>query len=198
MKRNSFLSLIFILLLQCISVPAYAAETYTLDPNHTYVLWLIKHFGFTTQAGKWYASGTLILDKDKPAKSKVDAVIKVADMGTGHAELDKHLKGKLFFDTEKYPTATFVSDKVDVTGDKTAMVHGVLTLHGVSKPVRIAVTLTQSGVNPITDNMTVGFEATTEIKRSDFGIKTLLPGLGDDVKIDIGAEAYLPKTDATE
>jgi polyisoprenoid-binding protein YceI len=59
-----------------------------------------------------------VLDKDKPANSKVDAVIKVADMGTGHPELDKHLKGQLFFDTAQFPTATFLSDKVVVTGVK--------------------------------------------------------------------------------
>src|SRR3990167_5258464 len=195
MKWNSILSLICILLLQSFTSSALAAETYTIDPNHTYVLWHIKHFGFSTQAGKWYASGALVLDKDKPANSKVNAVINVADFATGHAELDKHLKGKLFFDTEKYPTATFVDRKVDVTGEKTANVHGVLTLHGVSKPVTLSVTLNKFDVNPITDNMTAWFTATTEIKRSDFGIKTLLPRLGDDVKINIGAEAYQPKKD---
>tara|TARA_R110000868_G_scaffold179832_1_gene420282 strand:+ start:150 stop:719 length:570 start_codon:yes stop_codon:yes gene_type:complete len=184
-----------VLLLPVLSSSAFAAETYTIDKNHTYVLWHIKHFGFSTQAGKWYASGTLVLDKDKPSNSKVDAVINVADIATGHAELDKHLKGKLFFDTEKYPTATFVSDKVDITGDNTANVHGILTLHGVSKPVTLAVTLNKFAMNPISDNMTAGFAATTEIKRSDFGIKTLLPGLDDDVKIDIGVEAFQPKKD---
>lgn len=134
MKRNSILSLVLILLFQCFTQTVCAAETYTLDPDHTYVLWRIKHYGFSTQAGKWYASGTLVLDKDKPANSKVDAVIKVADMGTGHPELDKHLKGKLFFDTAQFPTATFLSDKVVITGEKTANVHGILTVHGVSKP----------------------------------------------------------------
>lgn len=193
MKRNSILSLVLILLFQCFTQTVYAAEIYTLDPNHTYVLWHIKHFGFSTQVGKWYASGTLVLDKDNPANSRVDAVIKVADMATGHPELDKHLKEKLFFDTAQFPTATFVSDKVDVTGEKTAKVHGILTVHGVSKPVTLDVTFTQSGVNPITDNMTVGFAATTNIKRSGFGIKTLLPGLGDEVKIIVEAEAYISK-----
>jgi polyisoprenoid-binding protein YceI len=64
----------------------------------------------------------------------------------------------------------------------------------VSKLVTLAVTFIQSGINPITDKMTVGFTAATEIKRSDFGIKTLLPGLGDEVKVNVEAEAYLPKT----
>ena len=180
------------MLLLFFTVSAQAAETLTLDPQHTYVLWHIKHFGFSTQAGKWYASGTLILDKDKPQNSKVNATIQVADMITGIPELDKHLKGKLFFDVEQFPTATFVSNKVVVTGKKTAKVHGILTVHGISKPVILDVILNKAGMNPINDKMTVGFTASTKIKRSNFAINTLIPGLADEVTIDIEAEAYKP------
>ncbi len=73
-----------------------AAETLTLDPEHSYILWQISHLGFSTQAGKWYVNGTVTLDKDKPENSKVNATIKLADIVTGIPELDKHLKGKLF------------------------------------------------------------------------------------------------------
>lgn len=177
------------ILLSC-ALPVRAAETFTLDPQHTYVLWHISHFGFTTQAGKWYATGTLVLDKDKPQNSKVNASIQIANIITGIPELDKHLMGGLFFDVEHFPVTTFVSNKVNVTGKSTAMVEGILTLHGVAKPVVLSVKLNNAGVSPITDKMTVGFTATTSIKRSDFGINTLLPGLGDEVKIDIEAEAY--------
>lgn len=168
-----------------------AAETYTLDPNHTYVLWHINHLGFSEQSGKWMAQGTLQLDKANPDKDKVNVTINVADMITGNPELDKHLKGKLFFDVTQFPTATFVSDKVDVTGKKTAKVKGMLTLHGVTKPVTLNVTFNNAAKNPITDKMTVGFSATADIKRSDFGIMTLIPKLGDNVKLEIEAEAYL-------
>ena len=100
---------------------------------------------------------------------------------------------KLFFDTAQYPTATFKSNKVEVTGKTTAKVSGLLTLHGISKPVNLVVSLNQSGINPITDNLTAGFAAVTTIKRSDFNMTTLLPGLGDDVLLDIQAEAYQAK-----
>lgn len=170
----------------------HAADTLTLDPQHTYVLWHVNHLGFSTQAGKWYANGTLIIDKDKPKDSKVNATIQIADIVTGIPELDKHLMGKLFFDANQFPTATFVSDKVDVTGKNTAKVYGTLTLHGVSKPVMLNVKFNQAGVNPITDKMTVGFSATTKFKRSDFDIKTLIPGVADEVNLDIEAEAYKP------
>lgn len=173
-----------------VALPLHAQEKLTLDEEHSYVLWRIKHLGFSTQSGKWYVKGFVMLDKDQPQNSKVEATIDVANFITGIPELDKHLKGKLFFDVERYPVATFVSDKVEVTSQNTAKVHGLLTVHGITKPVALSVTLNKVGKNPINDRMTVGFSATTELKRSDFGIKTLLPDLGDEVSIEIGAEAY--------
>lgn len=169
------------------------AETFTLDDNHTYVLWSIKHLGFSTQSGKWYASGTLVLDKDHLDQSKVEASINLDNMVTGLPELDKHLKSKLFFDVEHFPKATFVSNKVSVTGKNTAKVNGILTLHGVSKPVVLNVTFNKAGINPINNKPTVGFSATAKIKRSDFGMNTLIPSLGDDVDLKIDAEANQEK-----
>ncbi|BCA95466.1 hypothetical protein TUM19329_18270 [Legionella antarctica] len=168
-------------------------ETFTLDKNHTYVLWSIKHLGFSDQVGKFYVTGQLVLDKDHPDQSKVNATIKIADLATGLPEFDKHLKDKLFFNQEKFPTATFVSDKVDVSSKDSAKVHGMLTLHGVTKPVTLNVTLNKTGINPISNKNSVGFTASTEIKRSDFGMNTLVPDVGDEVIIQIGAEAYQDK-----
>lgn len=170
-----------------------APATFTLDNKHTYVLWSINHLGFSTQYGKWYANGTLTLDKEDPSKSKVDVTINVASISTGLPELDEHLKSQLFFDTAKYPTATFVSTKVIPAGKDSATVDGTLTLHGVSKPVVLKVTFNKEGMSLITNKMTVGFTATSTINRSDFGITTFLPAISDQVHLTIGAEAYLDK-----
>lgn len=176
------------------SAPIYAApETYTLDKNHTYVLWGIDHLGFSTQYGKWYATGQLVLDKDNPSQSKVDAKINVANMITGIPELDKHLESALFFNTAKFPTATFVSNKVTPQGDNKATVDGTLTLRGVSKPVTLQVTLNKEGINPISNQQSVGFTATSTLSRSDYGINAFLPGVSDKVNLIIGGEAYLNK-----
>lgn len=135
MKRNYRHFIFAILAVFAFSTDIYAEpQTLTLDNQHTYVLWKVKHLGFSTQAGKWYANGQLVLDKDNPQQSKVNVTIKIDDIVTGIPELDKHLKGKLFFDTKQFPTATFVSDKVEVTGKNKAKVYGMLTLHGVTKP----------------------------------------------------------------
>lgn len=190
MKRH-FIRLGLFLFLFCFILSANALETLTLDPGHTYVLWRIKHFNFSTQTGKWYATGTLLLDKEKPENSKVTAKIQVKDVITGIAELDKHLRGKSFFDAAHYPTAYFISSKIEILDKETAKIHGTLTLRGISKPVILSTKLNLAAKNPITQKMTYGFGATTEIKRSDFGMTNYLPGLSDEVQIEIQTEASL-------
>ncbi len=182
---TSILSLIFIL-------PAQAADTYTLDPGHTYVLWHISHFGFSKPSGKWFAEGTILYDQTKPQDSKINVTINTANMVTGIPKLDEHLKDKDFFDVTQFPTATFVSDQMKMTGKSTAKVSGTLTVHGVSKPVTLDVTINKIGVSPITQKPTIGFTGKTTLKRSDFGISAYLPGLSDEVQIEIEGEANKP------
>ncbi|KTD03772.1 polyprenyl-pyrophosphate binding protein [Legionella geestiana] len=178
----------FILLFQGASLQA-APHTLALDDTHSYVLWRIEHLGFSTQSGKWYAKGTLVLDRENPQKSSVDVSIDIKNIVTGIPQLDEHLMGPMFFDVKKYPKATFKSTRVHVLDDKRAEVDGILTLRGVSKPVTLHVTMNRVGKNPINDKMTVGFSATATIKRSDFGMNALVPNLGDTVQLEIGVEA---------
>lgn len=182
-------------LLVCFGVtaPSQAQEKLTLDDNHSYVQWKINHLGFSSQTGKWFVTGSVTLDKDKPENSKVEAKIDLSTIVTGLPELDKHLKGSQFFDVANFPVATFVSNKVTVLDKQHAKIEGLLSLHGVTRPVTLAVAINKVGTNPITDQMTVGFTATTVLKRSEFGMTTLIPVLGDEVFIDINAEAYLAK-----
>lgn len=194
MKANLVKSTLVVVAGLLLSSNVFAApETFKLDSEHTYVLWSIKHLGFSNQSGKWYANGALVLDKENPVDSKVDVTIDLNKMITGIPALDKHLKGKQFFDVAKYPKATFVSNKVVMAGKDAAKVEGVLTLHGVSKPVTLDVKLNQEGLNPITNNRTVGFSGTAVIKRSDFGMTTLIPALSDEVELKIEAEASQAK-----
>lgn len=171
---------------------AQAADTYTLDPSHTNIFWHADHFGFSTPSGKFSdVSGTLVLDEQKPENSKVDVTIKTASLVTGIPKFEEHLKSKDFFDVAKFTQATFVSDKVTVTGKDTAKVAGVLTLHGVSKPVVLDVKLNKIGEHPMTKEKAAGFSATTTVKRSDFGMSYALPGVADEVKITIESEANI-------
>jgi polyisoprenoid-binding protein YceI len=174
-----------------LSQPARAAETYTLDPMHTQVAWSINHFGFSNPSGKFaMIEGTLTLDEAKPEDSKVEATITIKNLVTGLDKLNEHLWSDKFFDAAKFPAATFTSTKVEVTGKDTAKVTGDLTLHGVTKPVTLDVKLNKIGENMM-KRKTAGFSATLVLKRSDFGMTTYLPNLGDDITIGVETEANL-------
>ncbi len=178
--------------LTLLSPAAFAAEKYTLDPAHTNVVWHANHFGFSNPSGKFAdVKGTLELDEKDPAKSKLNVVIKSASISTGSAEFDSHLRKENFFNTDKFPEATFVSDKIIVTSKDNADVHGFLTLLGVTKPVVLKTRLNKIGESPITNKKTAGFSATAVIKRSEFGMTYAVPGVSDDVQLEIESEAIL-------
>lgn len=186
--RNFLKFLVICVSLFPMQLLAQGISTYTIDPQHSYVLWHINHFGFSNPSGKWFAKGTLTIDENKPQNSQVNVTIDLANIDTGNPELDKHLKSPEFFDTVKFPVATFKSDKVTVTGKSTAKIEGTLNLHGVSKPVVLDVVLNKQGKN-LFDKETIGFSAQALLNRSDFGINTLLPGLSNEVKLNIELEA---------
>jgi polyisoprenoid-binding protein YceI len=187
--KGYFIKIAALFLSVFLTLPAKAVtETYTFDPAHTYVLFHVNHFGFSNPSGKWMAEGQLNLDEKKLQNSTVNVTINMAAIVTGNPELDKHLKSEAFFDVTKFPTATFISSSIDRTGKERALVHGTLTLRGVAKPLTLKVKLNKKGKNPINNKITVGFTATATLSRSDFGIKTLLPGLGNEIKLDIEAE----------
>ena len=170
---------------------AWAADTYKFDADHTYVVWHVSHFGFSDVSGKLMAEGTIQFDKIKPENSSVNVVINAANDITGIAKLDDILKGKNFFDVSEFPAATFKSTKVVVTGKDTGKIYGSLTIRGISKNVVLDVKLNQQGMHPFFNKPALGFSASTTIKRSDYEMRGYLPGVSDEAKIDIQAEAIL-------
>ena len=159
--------------------------SYKVESYHTQVGFSISHFGFTNYSGLFSgATGSLQLDPAKLGTSKLDISIPVDSVTTTVSKLTDELKGDKWFDTAKFPKATFVSTQVVPTAEG-ATVTGNLTLHGVTKPVVLHVRFIGAGVNPIDKAYTVGFEATGTIKRSDFGVTTYLPAVGDEVQLSI-------------
>ena len=162
------------------------AGTYKVEPNHTQVMFGVSHFGFTTYWGSFTQSmGSLKLDPAKPGSSALDVTVKTGSVAVQSPKLQDELKSAAWLDAGQFPDATFKSTAVKTTGDTTATVTGDLTLHGVTKPVTLQVTYMNAGANPINKAYTVGFEATGKIKRSDFGVKTYLPVIGDEVDLRI-------------
>lgn len=167
---------------------AVTAGAYTVEPSHTRVQFSVSHMGFTNWYGDFTGvSGSLTLNPKDVATSKVDITIPVGSVSTTNTKLDGELKSADWFDAERFPTIRFVSTKIVRTGPNKAMITGNLTFHGVTKPLVLAATFNGAGVNPLDKNYTVGFDATTTIQRSDFGVMTYLPVVGDTTTLRISA-----------
>jgi len=172
-------------------VTVFAADTYTIDPMHVQTLFAVSHLGYSTVTGGFKdVKGTLLIDDKKPQNSSVDVTIAAASLDTGVGARDNDLKSPAFFDIQKFPSITFKSTKVKRTGDKTADVEGDFTLHGVTKPLTLKVELNREAPDQMRANKTViGFSAKAKLKRSDFGMSTYVPYIGDEVNLTINVEA---------
>jgi polyisoprenoid-binding protein YceI len=161
---------------------------YAVDPYHTQVTFAVSHMGFTEFRGRLSnASGTLQLDAEHPAGSSFEVTIPTDSVNTPVDKLTEELKGDQWLDAKANPQITFKAKSVMVTGPQTAKVTGDLTLHGVTKPLTLEAKLNGGGINPLDKKFTVGFELAGKVKRSDFGVKTYLPLIGDEVDLTISA-----------
>lgn len=173
--------------------------TYKLDPGHTNVLFSWNHFGFSNPTANFgLGDGTLVFDEKNPAKSSVEVTLPLANLDTHVTKLDEHLKKPDFFDADKFPTATFKSTKVQALGGGKFKVTGDLTVHGVTKPVVLDAKLNKVGEHPMMKVQAIGFDATTTLKRSDFGMGAYVPNVSDEIKVRITTEGAVPKADAAQ
>jgi polyisoprenoid-binding protein YceI len=162
---------------------------FAIDKNHAKIIFSTTHFGFSTYYGLFTDfDAHLGFDPKAPEKSKLTVTVNLNGIDTTNPKLDTHLKSPDFFDVAKYPTATFTSTKIEVTGATTGRITGDLTLHGVTLPVTLTASFNGGGVNPMSKAYVVGFNATGVVKRSEFGIKTYVPAVGDDVTLTISGE----------
>ena len=172
-----------------ISVSVQAADSYTIDSRHTYPVFEVNHLGFSTQRGRFNKSaGKIALDTAAKSGS-VELTIDTASIDMGLDKWDEHMKSPDFFDVAKHPTITFKSTKVSFDGDKVVGATGDMTLLGVTKPVTLALSGFRCGEHPMLKKIVCGLDATTTIKRSDFGMKYGIPAIGDEVKLIVPVEA---------
>lgn len=164
-------------------------ETFTVDPNHTYPAFEIGHFGYSTQRGRFNkTTGKITLDT-AAKRGSADIAIDTGSVSTGHSKLEEHLRSEDFFNSAKYPQMTFKSNNFAFEGDKVKSAAGDLAINGVSRPVTLRAEYFNCAPHPMLKKKVCGAELTTTIKRSDFGIKTYLPALADDVLLRINVEA---------
>ena len=164
------------------------AGTYKIETSHTQVSFGVDHMGFSPFYGTFSgATGRVVLDPANLAAASLEVSIPIASVQTTSAKLTEELNSADWFDSARFPTATFKSTKVTSTSPTTANIDGTLTLHGVTRPATIEVRFYGAGANPMSKALTVGFEARTEIKRSDFGITKYVPLVSDGVGLLITA-----------
>lgn len=185
-KRTLIASSIFA---ASLAAPVMAAETYTLDSSHSQVIFSYDHLGFSTTYGMFSGfEGTVMLDEANPAASSVEVSMSTDSLITGWDKRDAHFKASDLFNAASHPVITFKSTQVEVTGDKTAMITGDLTMNGITKPVVLDAKLNKMGMHPRANKPWAGFDATTTIKRSDWDMGLSAPFVSDEVALMISIE----------
>ena len=167
-----------------------APVKYDVDPNHTYPSFEADHFGgLSVWRGKFdKSSGTIVLDKEKSSGS-VDVTIDASSIDFGHAKLNEHAKSAEMFDVAKYPTATYKGTLAKFKDGAPTEVDGQLTLHGVTKPVKLTINQFKCMVNPMSKKETCGADASATFNRSDFGVNFGDKyGFNQEVKLQIQVE----------
>jgi len=179
---------------------AFAAPvTYRIDPNHTDVTASWNHMGFSNPIAHFgQVDGAIVYDPQNVGASSVNVTIPLAGLNSHVAKFDEHLRSGDFFDAAKHPDITFTSTKVEAAGDAKLRVLGNLTVKDVTRPVVLDVTLNKMGEHPMAKVPAIGFDATTTIKRSDFGVGAYAPAVSDAVTIRITTEATAPKAAAQQ
>ncbi|HHJ16220.1 MAG TPA: hypothetical protein ENJ80_05925 [Gammaproteobacteria bacterium] len=165
-----------------------APGNYRIDPAHTTVLFTVNHLGTSELTGRFnVVEGNFVIGPNQAPG--VDVSIKTASVDTNHDKRDAHLRSPDFLNSKQYPVMRFVSDKVsyDKQGQPVSL-HGKLSLHGETKPVSLALSSVGAGKDPW-GGYRAGFNATTTLKRSDFGMNFMPGGIGNEITVTLNIEA---------
>ncbi|MFK7746392.1 MAG: YceI family protein [Roseobacter sp.] len=172
---------------------AVAADRYELDASHSQVVFSYNHLGFSTTFGMFSGfEGEIMFDQENPSASSVTVSMPTMSMFTGWEAREGHFMSDDFFGATPEDMITFTSTSIEVTGDTTALITGDLTMNDMTKSVVLDAVLNQTGPYPFGPQQgtpTAGFNATTTILRSDFGVGAFAPAVSDEVEVTISIEA---------
>lgn len=164
-------------------------KTYTVDPRHTFPMFEVSHYGFSTQRGRFTAvTGTITLDT-QARRGTLDITIDAKSIDMGFAEWNEQMQAEGFFDTARHPEITYRSNDLEFSGGRPVRARGTLTLLGVSHPLTLEIDSFHCDKNRVSGKPTCGADARAELQRSQFGMTRLLPGISDDITIVIAIEA---------
>ena len=184
------------------ALPSALSGHYQMDKTHASLTWKVQHLGLAYYTARFTDFNIdLTFDAANPEKSTLSATIHPAQVRTEYPYPEKEdfdavlANDAKWFNSTAFPKITFTATTLTLTGDNTGTLTGDLTFLGVTKPVTLDVTLSgYQEKHPFAGIPALGFSATTTLKRSDWGLKTFLPLIGDDVQIIIEAEFMQPKT----
>jgi polyisoprenoid-binding protein YceI len=172
----------------CGSLPAFAADTYDIDPVHSAYLFKVKHLGVSYSYGRFNeSSGTFALDAENPANNRIEIEVKTDSIDTDNKDRDKHLRSADFFNTAEYPTMTFTSTSFKKVDDNHFEVTGDLTIHGVTKSVSVTAELVGIAADPKGDTR-AGLQTVITINRTEFGMDKMVGPVGAEVELTISVE----------
>jgi polyisoprenoid-binding protein YceI len=170
---------------------AHAADTFTVDPVHSSLLFRVKHLNCGHIYGRFNQfSGTFALDDKNPADCKLEMEVKIDSLDTANADRDKHVKGPDFFNAKEFATMSFKATSFKANDEKNYEVTGDLTIHGVTKQVTVKLERLGTARDPM-GKMRSGWETTFSINRSDFGMKFGIPLISDEVRIIAAMEGMV-------
>jgi polyisoprenoid-binding protein YceI len=178
------------------TIPGYRAGRWVIDPTHSEVGFSVRHLMVSKVRGRFARFEGVIETGPDPLDSSVEASIDVTSIDTNSEDRDAHLRSPDFLDVDQHPALTYRSTRVRADEDGFVL-DGDLTLHGVTRPVPLALEVHGFLAESPFGDSRVGFSATTEISRKDFGIEFNAPLegggvlLGDKIQIVLEVEAVL-------
>ena len=191
--RNLHKTLLFAVLL-ILTAGRASADEYVFDTLHTQILFFVDHFGFSKSQGEFLDfEGTFTFDKRSFEKSEVELTIFADSIDMDDEKWNEKMRGKRYFNTTKYPSIQFTSTSVETVDERNAAVHGNLTLLDTTLPVTVYMKFNKVGVNLATGMRTAGFSGHARLKRSDFGMKSHLKYIGDEVEIRLEVEGFVER-----
>lgn len=173
-----------------ISTPAVHAQTYNIDPGHTYPSFEADHLGLSFWRGKFTkTTGKVVLDRGSSTGGSIEITIDASSIDFGHAKMNENARGKDMFNVEQFPTVTYKSRALKFEGEKLVAVEGDMTLLGATKPMSLKVTHFKCMMHPMLKREVCGVDASARFDRSDYGLSYGVPRFSPEVKLQIQAEA---------
>ena len=176
-----------------VDLSAAPSGSYSADQGHRYITFHYNHLGLSSPFLRWREwDATLDWNADDPSKSGVEVTIDASSIDSGVDKFDDHLKSADFFDVENFPTITFKSTSIDVTGPRSGVISGDLTVKDITKPVSFEATFNKATFSDRAKAHKIGFSGKTKLMRSDLGVGAYVPFVGDEVTVIIETEFEMP------